>query len=261
MDATSQAEVRLGHGLAGLGKRYQAYLALGRANTTETQLSRERHAGRTLANLPAWEGQEAYLEATLAYSSNLLFPTSYAPEDGTALAASWRYSGLGQELTGQRLLLRGSQTISLWPSQGHQIVAGGLVGWVSENATRTLQGRFHIGAPSTLQVPRGYRETTAVGEFIQGWSLAYRLPLWRPFSGFSTTPFVFRQIVLEAFLDGAKVTTEHLRAKAPWYRSAGGELHAEWEVWALRFSPGLGVARQLDGLEETVAYLTLGFTW
>ena len=147
------------------------------------------------------------------------------------------------------------------PEAGHQLVLGGLVGWTSENATKTLQGRFAVGPPNEFGFPRGYTSTQAMGDYLQGWSLAYRLPLWRPFQGFGTGPFGFRQFVLEGFIEGAKVSYDNLRAAAPWYRSAGGELHADLEIWALRLAPGLGVARQLDGEEATVTYLTLGFAW
>ncbi len=261
VDNTSQIELRAGYGLVGRHRRFQAYVSAGRASTIESAASRERHQDQVLYNRPAFTGNENYLEGTLAFSSNLLFPTSYTREDGTTAAATWRSSGYGGDLRGQRLVARAAHTVSVWPRGGHQLVFGGLVGWTSEDATRTLQGRFSVGPPSDLGFPRGYLKTTAVGDYLLGWTLAYRLPLWRPFDGVGTTPFAFRQVVLETFIDGAKVSNESLGDQAPWYRAAGAELHADSEIWALRLSPGLGVARQLDAEEDTVAYLTLGFAW
>ncbi len=261
VDTTENVEIRAGYGLLGRQRRFQAYLALGQARTEETSASQDRHQGQTLFNRPAFAGRETYVEGTLAFSSNLLFPTSYTREDGTLAAATWRSSGFGGDLEGQRLVARAAHTISVWPSAGHQLVVGGLVGWTSQDATRTLQGRFAVGPPSTLGIPRGYHETAAIGDYLLGWTLAYRLPVWRPFRGLGTTPFALRQVVVEAFLDGAKVMADSLGDRAPWYRSAGGELHLDTEIWALRLAPGLGVARQLDGPEDTVAYLTLGFAW
>ena len=66
-------------------------------------------------------------------------------------------------------------------------------------------------------------------------------------------------MVLEGFLDAAKASSDHPGGDGWWYRSAGGELRFNIEVWSIRLNPGLGIARQLDGAEATEAYFTLEY--
>jgi len=136
-------------------------------------------------------------------------------------------------------------------------VVSGQLGW--SDGPPELQGRFGIGGNRAEGLPRGYPETMVRGRTLEGWSVAYRLPLWQPFAGLETTPWVSRQFVLEGFYDAARVGDR--LEEGDWYRSAGAELHFEFSYWLVRFAPGIGIARQIDGLEDTASYLSLGFRW
>ena len=253
-------ELRIGQGLAGTRRRVFGYVAVGLANHQAVERAVERYAPFNPRSLPVFDGQERYAEVVVGYASSTIFPTSYTREDGPRITLALRQSGADGDLTGRSAQLGGSWVFSVWPKAGHQLVVGGVVGWSDLEGT-WLQQRFQVGGNSGLDLPRGYPTLMAQGEHLLGWTTAYRMPLFRPFSGASTTPFAFRQLVLEGFCDGAKASNDRPGGAGTWYRSAGGEVRADVEIWYLQFAPGLGLARQLDGGEDTVAYFTLEFTW
>lgn len=247
-------EVRLGAGLGGFSRRWQAYLAGGIDRHRPVVRATDDYAGLAVLDPPAiFTGDERYAEAVLAYDAGILYPTSYAREDGPSLALSARAS----EPRGNRLLAQAAYSLPVWPEQGHQLVAAGRLGW--SDGPRDLQGRFWVGGDRATGLPRGYPLTMAGGRAIEAWSLAYRLGLWRPFSGPGPGPWVTRQAVLEGFWEGARAGDEP--GDGRWFRSAGAELHLEFEVWLVRFAPGVGYARQIDGAEDDAGYLALGFRW
>jgi hypothetical protein len=203
---------------------------------------------------------EQYSEAVLAYDDGTLFPTGYAREDGLAFAVTYRHSGYGGDLDNDRVLGLGSYVFSVLPEWGQQLVVGGAVGW--SEGDRFLQGQFSVGGTFNLnQLPRGYTDTTAIGSYLLGGTVAWRTPVWRPFWGHSTTPFVTRQAVLELFFDAAKASSDRLGGDGEWFRSAGANLHLNLMVWELMVNPGIGVARQLDGDEDTTVLFGLDFLW
>lgn len=256
-ERVDSAEFRVGTGLAGFRRRFQAYVAAGISEHRVIDRGDDDYEGRTLVNTPAFRGVEQYAEASIAYDDALIFPTSYAPETGNIWSVTYRESGFGGELDRQRVLGRATTVVSTWPSQGHQLVLGGELGWSSGD--RTLQGAFAIGGALGLSLPRGYVETQAVGDDLIAGSIAYRVPVWRPFKSYGSSPWVHRQVVLEGFVDGAKVSDDHIGGDGHWFRSVGGEVHDCWEFWHLLLQPGIGVARQLDGDEDTVAYFSIDF--
>ncbi|MBA2479804.1 MAG: hypothetical protein H0V44_04005 [Planctomycetes bacterium] len=259
-ERVDSAEARIGYGLAGFRRRHEAYLAAGIADHDPVKLTEDDYRGATLVSLPPFIGRERYLEATVAYDDSTFFPTSYTREDGDTLAVSYRHSGFGGDKEEDRVIARGTRVQTVWPSQSHQIVVGGILGW--SEGDRYLQGDFTIGGSTSVNtLPRGYPKTEAVGFYLLGGSGAYRLPIWRPFTGFKTSPFVFRQVVLEAFYDVAKVSPDRIGGSGRWYRSVGGELHLQWEVWYVLLDPGLGVAQQLDADKDLTAYFTLQYGW
>ena len=151
-------------------------------------------------------------------------------------------------------------TWSLLPQAGHQVVVRGQVGW--SDGDDTLQGNFSVGGGLSTGLPRGYLdEAVATGRHLLGASLAYRLPLWRPFAAAGTTPFRGRQLVLEVFGDTAKVSDDRPGGDGEWFSSVGGELLANAEFWDGLLSPGLGVAFQLDGDRDVQVYFTLGVSF
>ncbi len=254
------AELRLGLGLAGYTRRYQAYVTAGIAEYQPVHTEAKTYQGQTLINLPPFIGVEQYVEATLAYADNLFFPTSYSPEDGTSFVVDYRHSGYGGILHGDRVIGAGTDVLSVWPEYGQELVVGGALGW--SRGDHYLQGQFSVGGVYNVnQLPRGYLTTQAVGSYLAGGTVAWRTPLWRPFYGWGSTPFVDRQEVLELFFDDAKVSTDRLDGDSSWYRSVGAELHLDMMFWEAQLDPGIGVARQLDGDKKWAAFFQLAFLW
>jgi hypothetical protein len=254
------AELRLGLGLAGYTRRYQAYVTAGIAEYQPVHTEAKTYQGQTLINLPPFIGVEQYVEATLAYADNLFFPTSYSPEDGTSFVVDYRHSGYGGILHGDRVIGAGTYVLSVWPEYGQELVVGGALGW--SRGDHYLQGQFSVGGVYNVnQLPRGYLTTQAVGSYLAGGTVAWRTPLWRPFYGWGSTPFVDRQEVLELFFDDAKVSTDRLDGDSSWYRSVGAELHIDMMFWEAQLDPGVGVARQLDGDKKWAAFFQLAFLW
>ena len=255
----TSGEARLGYGLTGTARRWQAWLAGGVSYQREVPAAADRYDGIPVVSIRPFQGHERYVEATLAYDSSMLFPTSFAREDGANLALSYRRSGYGGEFTGERLLAKGGYVLSVIPSWGQQLVTGGVVGW-SDSDTH-VQGQFHSGGNNAYGLPRGYPSYMASGPYLLGGTVAWRTPLWQPFHGFGTTPFVFRQAVLELFYEGAKVSFDHVHGDGLWVRSTGGELRWSFVFWEALINPGLGFAKQIDGKQEGAAYFTMDFLW
>ncbi len=256
-ESVRTVEGRLGYGLAGLRRRWQAYATYG---SSMSRTLSDGSAPGTVNIAPAFTGREDYLEFTAAYDDSVLFPTSYAREDGDTLVLRARHSGLGGDRDGKLYSARGAKVVSVWPSQGHQLVVGGAVGW-SESSSPYLQGRFVIGGDPVKGYPRGYLKTEVAGDYQLAGSIAYRMPLWRPFQGFSTTPFGFRQVTLETFYDTAKVSTDRLNGNGSWWSSAGAEVRGQWEIWTILTAPGLGFAHLYQHNGRISTYLTLDFAW
>jgi hypothetical protein len=207
---------------------------------------------------PPERGTERYVECVLAYDDGSLFPTGYARSDGGTLALRARHSGFGGDLDGNQLRADAGYSLDLVPAWGHQVVLGASVGW--SDAEKTLQGRFDVGGDNALGQPRGYDLIVDTGANLLAGSLAYRLPLWRPFHGAATSPWAWRQIVLEGFFDAAQASDDRPGA-GDWFRSAGVELHLDFRFSDLPLAPGIGVARQLDGDGDITAWLALGFRY
>jgi hypothetical protein len=246
-------EARVGYGMGGFRRRWQGWLAAGIDRHRPVDSAVDDYAGLATAAPDPFIGSERYVEATVAYDDSLLFPTSYAREDGLSLAGSVRAT----EPRGNRALAQASYSLPVWAEGGHQLVGAGQLGW--SDGPRDLQGRFGVGGDRAMGAPRGYPLTMARGRALEAWSLAYRFPLWRPFDGAGTTPWVTRQFVAELFWEGARAGDR--LGEGDWFRSAGAELHLEFSFWTVRFAPGLGVARQVDGEEDDAGYLSLGFRW
>jgi hypothetical protein len=253
-------EARIGHGLTGLRRRFQFYAAAGIAEYRPVHSAAEEYNGLAQLNLEPFTDVERYSELTLAYSDSVLFPTGYTLEDGSSFAVQYRHSGYGGELDLDRVIGLGSYVLSLWPRYGQQLVFGGGLGW--SEGDDYLQTQFSVGGTYNLnQLPRGYTTTQALGQYLVGGSIAYRTPVWRPFQGHSTTPFVDRQTVLELFFDAAKASSDRLNGDGEWFRSVGANLHMNWMVWELMVNPGIGIAYQLDGEEEARGLFGLDFIW
>ena len=264
VESQTTAEVRAGWNLGGSQRRLSLSAAYGTTYYRGIDSAAKAYENETVISLPPFTGYERYAEGLIGYADTTEFPTSYSREDGPTLLASYRVSGtngLGGDLERKRLTGLGAYTWSIFPHWGHQIVGGGYAGWSDQNGASNLQSQFTIGGANLILNPRGYPDPVVSGYYLVGYSGAYRLPLWRPFDNYGTTPFGLRQVILEGFFDAAQVSTDHLHGNGDWYRSAGGELAADLEIWALRMAPGLGVAKQLDGKENTVGYIRLGYRW
>jgi len=145
----------------------------------------------------------------------------------------------------------------VWRAGGHQIHLAGRLG--TSDGDEVLQGSFAIGGAFGLDIPRGYVDREATGDHIVAYSMAYRFPVWRPFDGFGSAPFRHRQLVIETFYDAAKVSSDEPGGDGRWFRSWGALAISDWEVWVLRIQPGIGVAQQVDGDEDTRLLFQLGF--
>jgi len=254
------AELRLGLGLEGFVRRYQAYVTAGIADYQPVHAEAKSYANQTLINLPAFHGQEEYSEVTVAYGDDMFFPTSYSPENGTSFAFDYRHSGYGGQLRGDRLIALGTYVFSVWPEYGQELVVGGALGWSAGD--RYLQGQFSVGGVYNInQLPRGYLTTQAVGDYLSGGTIAWRTPIRRAFYGFGSAPFVDRQEVLELFFDAAMASTDRIDGNGDWYRSVGAELHLDMMFWEAQLDPGIGVARQLDGDRKWALLFQLAFVW
>ena len=260
-ETATTVEARAGYLLLGSERRLRANVALGSTSSGGVQAATDRYAGKNIISPAPFTGVERYAEYTLGWSDNATYPTSYTKEDGPSLVATYRQSGLGGELDRRRLIVSGAYTWSILPHFGHQVVGGGWVGWSDPDGTRTLQSAFGLGGPNNLLSPRGYPTQIVSGPYSIGYSAAYRLPVWRPFLNWSTTPFGIRQVVVEPFFDAGQISSDRVHGNGDWYRSAGGELAGDWEVWALRLDPVIGVAKQLDGEKHVSGYVRLGFRW
>ncbi|MBN8524329.1 MAG: hypothetical protein J0M02_03215 [Planctomycetes bacterium] len=205
-----------------------------------------------------FQGNERYADLHLGIDTRPMYPLSIAPETGIACAIDARHSGLGGDLQRNRVIAQVEGTWSTWPEQGHQLVGRIVGGWSDGDAS--LQGAFAVGGKTqnTTTILRGYREVQAVDDHLGGWSLAYRLPLWRPQFGSGTQPWYLRQFVLEGFVDAAQTSSDHAFGNGPWYRSVGGQFSADIDLWIMRLSPGISVARQLDGEERWQVEFMLG---
>lgn len=260
VESRRSAEVRIGHGLTGMRRRFQFYASAGVADYSTVDSAAEKYDGLATFNLTPFTDTEQYTELTLAYSDATLFPTSYTLDDGTSFAVKYRHSGYGGDMEQDRVIGLGTYVLSFWPRFGQQLVFGGALGWTEGDDY--LQNQFSVGGTYGLnQLPRGYGTTQALGQYLVGGSVAYRTPVWRPFSGYSTTPFVDRQTILELFFDAAKVSSDKLDGTGDWFRSIGANIHMNWMVWELMVNPGIGIAYQLDGDQDVRGLFGLGFNW
>ena len=251
-------EISVGRGLAGLERRFLAYLSFGIEHHGMERSSARKYRGRTLVSPPRFRGTERYLQAVIGFDNATFFPTSYAPEDGLEATLEMRHSGLGGDLERNRVFFNSSYCFSIFPEEGIQVVLGGQAGW--SDGKRTLQGDFTIGGSMSRGLPRGYMyDTYATGKYLAAGSLAFRFPLVRPFQGISTTPFRMRQVAMEVFSDTAKVSTDHVLGNNKWYSSVGSELHLDMEFRSVILCPGLGIAKQLEGDRDWNLSFALGF--
>ncbi|MCK6491409.1 MAG: hypothetical protein L6R48_24430, partial [Planctomycetes bacterium] len=208
---------------------------------------------------PPLVGSERYVEVGGAIDLRRERPLAIAPEDGVALSATFRHSGLGGDLERNRLVAGAEGTLATWRRAGHQLAARLAVGW--SDGDDVLQGAFAVGGrtAASAAILRGYGHAVeATGSHLGGWSLAYRVPLWRPELGAGIQPLALRQVVAEGFLDAAKTSSDHPFGDGAWYRAAGLQLSLDAEVWVLRLAPGVALARQLDGDRRWGAEFVLG---
>ena len=205
-----------------------------------------------------FQGNERYLELQFNLDTRRLYPMSVSPETGIALTVDARKSGFGGQLVRDRVIGQLEGTLSTWPEMGQQLVGRVVDGW--SDGHEPLQSDFAVGGKTlnSTTILRGYRHVEDVGDHLGGWSLAYRMPLWRPQFGSTTRPWYFRQFVFEGFFDAAKASTDHAFGNGQWYRSAGGQLTAEFDFWVIRLAPGIRVTRQLDGDRQWQGEFVLG---
>ena len=257
IDQRDTVELRAGLHRDGQRRSWRAWLAGGVTDPSPADATRDELANGAIPLVTPESGSERYAEAVLAYDDGTLFPGSYAREDGGTLALSVRRSGFGGDIDGTSARADAGWTLSVVPAWGHQVVVGGSAGWSDTPAT--LQGRFDVGGNLGQGLPRGYNLIQASGAHLLGGSAAYRLPLWRPYHGADTSPWAWRQLVLEGFYDAARAGDDDFGRDSDWYRSVGAELHLDFTFSDIPLAPGLGIARQLDGDEDVTAWLALGF--
>jgi len=254
-ETVDHASLRAGRGLVALERTFVCFAELGIESHDEVGDAARRYAGGSYVK-PPLRDQDRHVELALGYDDATFYPTSFSAEDGFRVLATFRHSGLGGDLERNRALLDAGCTWSHLPRLGHQIVVRAQAGW--SDGDDVLQGNFSVGGGLSTGLPRGYQDAAqATGRHLAGGSLAYRLPVWRPFVAGGTTPFRGRQLVVEVFGDSATVGDDHLGAGRTW-SSVGLELYANAEFFDSVVSPGIGVAKQLDGERDWQAYFTIG---
>ena len=258
-ETIAHGELRLGRGLFALQRTLLAYVSAGVEDHSEVNASARRNAPIVAVPAP-FTDTERYVEVTLGYDDSTFYPTSFAAEDGFRVRGVFRRSGFGGDLDRNLAFGDASYTWSLFPTVGHQVVVRGQLGW--SDGDDTLQGNFSIGGGLSTGLPRGYFDAAvATGRHLLASSLAYRFPVFRPFTASSTTPFRGRQLVVELFGDTAQVSNDHLGGDGDWFTSVGAEVLANAEFFDSMLSPGVGVAVQLDGKRDVRAYFSLGFVF
>ncbi|MCP4230420.1 MAG: hypothetical protein GY771_09785, partial [bacterium] len=176
--------------------RLTALLSVGYNDIKAVDSSTKDYTDKRLVGLEPFTGVERFVKAGLFYNDTTYYPTSYDREDGLFFSLQYRHSGreMGGDLDRNRVLGEGGFVYSLAPRWGHQIETRATAGW--SDGDRYLQGAFAIGGLSydNVYIPRGYPDTEATGPYFGAYSAAYRLPVYRPFKAFGTTPFEIRQL-------------------------------------------------------------------
>ncbi len=238
--------------LSGIERMLSASFSIGAHDRSPVEESERVMKNRILISQPAFEGLENYAQSGLYYNDMTLYPTSYAAEDGLRVSLEYRLSGrdLGGDLDRDRALGKAGYIFSVSPEGGHQIEGNVFAGW--SDGEDILQGAFVIGGTSYdgIEAPRGYIDTEATGPFLGAYSAAYRLPVYRPFKGLSTTPFELRQLVVEGFYEAGLISSDKPFGDGSWLRSVGLETTFEMRFMGVPIRPGFWVARQLDGEED-----------
>ena len=249
----------LGFDLSGMEKSLVAVVGGGRHEYQAVEDSVQAYEGESIVTPQPFEGSDNFLKFGLFYNDTTFYPTSYASEDGLYAALTYRHSGrlLGGELDRNRAFGKAGYIYSIFPHLGHQIEVMSAAGW--SDGDRWLQGAFTIGGLSfdDFETPRGYLTTEATGRYLGAYSAAYRLPVYRPFKGFGTTPFEIRQIVLDFFWDAALISPDNPFGKGDWYRSAGLEATLDMRFANVPIRPGIQLSQQLDGDKDFSAAIVL----
>jgi hypothetical protein len=246
--------------LSGFERVLTASATIGAARHTVIDCAAELYAGETLLPPLPFEGDEHFAEIKIAYNNTTSYPMSYNFEDGFDFSATYRHSGrgLGGDLDRNRATGALGYTWSIFPHAGHQLGIQTLGGW--SDGMETLQGAFALGGWSfeRAMIPRGYPGTLGSGPYMGGYSAAYRMPLWRPYWGASTTPLYVKQVVFETFFDAGKISSNEPFGDGQWFRSAGVQLSVDVEYWMLKFQPGIIIAKEFDGSEDWFFGFMLG---
>lgn len=239
--------------LSGIERMLSASIAAGAQDRSPAEESEEALQKRVFVSQQPFEGVENYVQAGVYYNDTALYPASYAPEDGLRVFLEYRNSGrsLGGDLDRNRALGKAGYVLSVSPRLGYQIEGNAFAGW--SDGEDILQGAFTIGgtAYGNIEAPRGYIDTEASGPFLGGYSAACRFPVYRPFKGFSTTPFEFRQLVIEGFYEGGLISSDRPFGDGRWFRSLGLEITCDLRFMDMPLRPGGWIATQLDGDENT----------
>lgn len=251
--------VSLGFDLSGIERDLIAVAGFGYHDYEAVEDSVGNYANRIVVTPPAFEGSENFAQFGLFYNDTTFYPTSYHREDGLFASLAYRHSGrfLGGDLDRNRALAKAGYVFSVLPRLGHQIEVTSATGW--SDGGNWLQGAFTIGGMNRdgIHTPRGYPETEATGRYLGAYAAAYRFPVYRPFRGFGTTPFEIRQIVLDFFYGAALISQDNPFGDGDWFRSAGVEATLDMRFFNIPLRPGIQVARQLDGDEDSSVSVVL----
>ncbi|TVR46459.1 MAG: hypothetical protein EA402_02580, partial [Planctomycetota bacterium] len=252
-------ELRLGRGFSLGDRANHLYLAAG--------LERF-HGDFEVPLIPAPENfrlrlrpkaEERYLELRLGRSlGNFRLPDGYGQGSGLSIRGRYRHSGLGGDIEGHLAQASTRFSLDVFPQLGQQLVILGNIGWLDGDVS--LRRSFAIGGDAGF-LPRGYHEVVDRGRFFTGGSIAWRTPLWRPFTSWGPSALVHRQVILEAFADGAMVDNQAFFGGSDYYTSTGLSLHSSWLVWRAMLNPGIGAAYRFQDERGVRAWFTLDFPW
>lgn len=259
-DTIRGGELRVGRGFA-MGNRGDFLYLAGGFERIEGDYEEPANPGPGI-NRRQPRVDEHYLEIRGGRSlGGFRLPDGFGSGSGLSVAGSYRHSGLGGDVEGDSAsgLLRFSMDVI--PEYGQQLVLLTAIGW--SDGDQSLRRSFTVGGDSAF-LPRGYNDVMARGRYFNAGSIAWRTPLWRPFTSWGPSALVHRQIILEAFADAATVNNsgflKDIDDSNSWYTSAGLSLHSSWLVWRAMLNPGVGAAYRFED-DEVRAWFTIDFPW
>ena len=222
--------------------------------------SRDRFNG-----IPVFQGRRDSLFTALNFDNVSRYPYSISSEEGRRI--SLKYRRYGRELGNDQELSEYSaeyQEFIRLPTAAmkHQVLYLRLAGALADSSHKYGQQSFQIGGiPSELNpYPlRGYPERLVAGKYVASGTLEYRAPLFYPFKGPGTLPFLAEKVHGALFVDAGEAWDGNVAFRRSNLKvGAGAELRMDVTLgYWLKVTPALGFAQGLSSGGDKQIYLTL----